>query len=225
MFLKQGSKGADVKKVQDELFRLGFMKTMITGNFGPGTEKAVIEFQKAKGLNADGIVGPITLGALGISFDSLIFPAKVPNGLREIQAMFGDPLLSGYWQDYGEFCITPPELDHVFHSQWNGKNGFWCNKLLVIHFQNVYKRIVERGLSQELKTYDGCYCIRKVRGREELSTHSWGIAIDHNAGTNPLGSNGDMNAEVVACFEEEGFTWGGRWIRKDCQHFQFAKGY
>ena len=39
---------------------------MADGIFGPNTEEAVKELQKAKGLAADGIVGPRTWAALGV---------------------------------------------------------------------------------------------------------------------------------------------------------------
>ena len=225
MFLRSGSLGSDVEELQRKLVKLGFLKAAINGKFGPSTEKAVVEFQKSVALNADGIAGPKTLAALNLSITTTSYPVRVPNGFQQILETFGDPLLAGYWDAYGDFCATPPELNHVFNYQWQNKNGFWCNKLVVIHFQNVYQRIVERGLADKLSTFDGCYNIRKVRGRDNLSTHSWGIAVDHDAETNRLGAPGKMDLQIVECFEKEGFVWGGRWTRKDCMHFQFAKGY
>eukprot|EP00833_Pecoramyces_ruminatium_P007862 jgi/Orpsp1_1/1181894/evm.model.c7180000079044.1 len=56
--LKKGSKGEDVKKLQKCL------GIKIDGIFGPDTEKAVIAFQKKKGLDPDGIVGKKTWAAL-----------------------------------------------------------------------------------------------------------------------------------------------------------------
>lgn len=51
MLLKVGSKGEDVKKLQEKL------GLKADGSFGPGTEKAVKEWQSKNGLTADGIVG------------------------------------------------------------------------------------------------------------------------------------------------------------------------
>lgn len=54
MLLKVGSKGDDVKKLQEKL-GLG-----ADGNFGPNTERAVKEWQSKNGLTADGVVGDQT---------------------------------------------------------------------------------------------------------------------------------------------------------------------
>ena len=51
MLLKNGSKGEDVKKLQEKL------GLSADGSFGPGTESKVKEWQSANGLTADGIVG------------------------------------------------------------------------------------------------------------------------------------------------------------------------
>ena len=56
--------GNDVKWVQYALNREGFNCGKVDGIFGNGTKKQVIAFQKAKGLGADGIVGPKTREAL-----------------------------------------------------------------------------------------------------------------------------------------------------------------
>jgi putative chitinase len=62
--LKQGSTGTDVKDLQQKLQDLGFDPQGVDGNFGTGTQAAVIAFQQSKGLQADGIAGPATLAAL-----------------------------------------------------------------------------------------------------------------------------------------------------------------
>lgn len=65
--LKKGCEGADVKYVQNALIAAGYNvgKTGADGDFGMNTEAAVIKFQRAKGLEADGIVGEKTVTALG----------------------------------------------------------------------------------------------------------------------------------------------------------------
>ena len=58
--LKKGLKGAPVKRLQEKL------GVTADGDFGPGTEKALKEFQKTKGLAVDGIAGPDTFTAIGL---------------------------------------------------------------------------------------------------------------------------------------------------------------
>lgn len=65
--IKYGAKGNDVKAVQSKLRNLGFYNGTIDGIFGTETKKAVTLFQKSKGLNQDGIVGSLTVSALGLS--------------------------------------------------------------------------------------------------------------------------------------------------------------
>jgi len=62
--LKVGSRGDDVKRLQENLNTLGFNTGKPDGIFGEGTKKAVIAFQKSKGLTADGVVGSGTQNAI-----------------------------------------------------------------------------------------------------------------------------------------------------------------
>lgn len=65
LLLKQGSRGNEVTELHKRLIADGYLKiTAPTGYFGPLTLKAVKEFQTAKGLNADGVVGPLTRAEL-----------------------------------------------------------------------------------------------------------------------------------------------------------------
>jgi len=63
--LRLGSSGENVRRVQEALRRLshsipGIPEVTVDGNFGATTEEAVRAFQRIFGLNADGVVGPIT---------------------------------------------------------------------------------------------------------------------------------------------------------------------
>lgn len=56
--------GDDVKCVKDRLLELGYLHASTTRKFGNDSYRAAKAFQAAKGLQADGIVGPLTLAAL-----------------------------------------------------------------------------------------------------------------------------------------------------------------
>jgi peptidoglycan hydrolase-like protein with peptidoglycan-binding domain len=62
--LSLGDKGPAVVRLQQQLARAGFSSGAADGLFGQGTKAAVVAFQRAKGLLADGVVGPATHGAL-----------------------------------------------------------------------------------------------------------------------------------------------------------------
>ena len=58
--LRRGMKGEDVKWLQFQLAKAGFDPSGIDGSFGNGCYRAVIAYQKARGLAVDGSVGPAT---------------------------------------------------------------------------------------------------------------------------------------------------------------------
>lgn len=60
LVLREGSSGEAVQTLQLRLKALGYFSGTGTGYFGPVTRTAVIAFQRANGLSADGIAGPIT---------------------------------------------------------------------------------------------------------------------------------------------------------------------
>src|SRR5215510_11606074 len=67
--LTRGMTGPDVGDVQRALNRAGgsSLPRLAEDNiFGPKTNARVLEFQRSRGLKADGIVGPKTRAALGI---------------------------------------------------------------------------------------------------------------------------------------------------------------
>lgn len=63
--LRFGSTGSRVTTLQMDLSVYASRPVAVDGIFGPETDGAVRSFQEEEGLVADGIVGPLTLGALG----------------------------------------------------------------------------------------------------------------------------------------------------------------
>ena len=96
----------------------------------------------------------------------------------------------------------------------------YCNKLIVAPLIQAFDNLIDRGFVKELKTWDGCFNVRRKRGLTSMSLHSWGIAIDVNAAWNGLNKTPQLSAGFVKCFTDAGFDWGGTWTRKDGMHFQ-----
>ena len=67
---RQGSTGEQVRTIQTKLKNWGYYDGSVDGIFGSRTAEAVRYFQRKNGLTADGIVGPATLKALGMSTGS-----------------------------------------------------------------------------------------------------------------------------------------------------------
>lgn len=80
--LKRGASGPEVVSLQNELNRVGF-NLKPDGDFGPGTERAVRDYQRRMGLVADGVFGDRTAAALeghkfpeSLSEEDLVAAAK-----------------------------------------------------------------------------------------------------------------------------------------------------
>ena len=99
----------------------------------------------------------------------------------------------------------------------------YCNKDMVKPLSIALQSLIKSGYVKELKTWDGCFNIRKKRGLASMSLHSWGIAIDVNAFENGLNMQPKLSKGFVKCFTDAGFDWGGTWSRKDGMHFQLSK--
>jgi hypothetical protein len=133
---------------------------------------------------------------------------------------------NGVWLQSAKFCgfvVMPHFISDFWRVQGGPVNHIWCNidmhKPLIQAMNNIH----DRGCAMHLKTFDGCFNVRDRRGLPgHLSWHAYALAIDINAETNPLGGPGDMNPDLVACFKDAGFQWGGDFHRPDPMHFQFG---
>jgi hypothetical protein len=131
---------------------------------------------------------------------------------------WGDPLTT---HDEGTYMVmwdVPTELEIGVIPK-----RIYCNKAMIKPLSQAFKNLIDRGFVSELKTWDGCFNIRKKRGLNSQSLHSWGIAIDVNAFENGLGIIPKLSTGFVKCFTDAGFEWGGYWKRVDGMHFQLKQ--
>lgn len=237
MLLLKNSQGQLVKTLQQKLSELGYNVGPIDGVFGPRTETAVIKFQTDRGIDIDGVVGDQTWNVLFREpILCLITSLDSPPSQDHCFEVYGDFRIKGWKQQNLIQCdlsMFRSKLEHIYfgwltpdnkafvHNNWF---GFECHRLIAAKFQTAFKNVVERDLTKQIKTFDGCYHVRQIRGGKAWSTHSWGIAIDLNAKWNPYKQeNFEMSEDLARCFEDVGFIWGGRWIGwYDAMHFQYA---
>ena len=107
MLLKNGSKGDDVKKLQEKL------GLAADGAFGPGTEAKVKAWQTANGLTADGIVGPGTwakmFGSAPVAAAPAAAPVAIPPSAFKLDALRGhipDAVIAQIPDTAAKFNIT-----------------------------------------------------------------------------------------------------------------------
>jgi hypothetical protein len=175
------------------------------------------------------------------------FP-RVPKGIDEIRATFGDP--RPFIRDKDEPQPNGTVLKAgTIRPDWEAKHitgrvdlpapialawapqttvqRIGCHTKMVGVFTSVFNEVHRRGLWDELRSFGGVYNFRNARGLSKLSTHCWGIAVDVDCigNRNGLGMEPTINRQIVAVFKDHGFVWGGDWSRKDAMHFQYCSQY
>lgn len=134
------------------------------------------------------------------------------------------------WEDEAKWMRTytvPAGIAMVWTNSATGKptGKIYINKDAIPALGQALKNISDRNLLQELRTFDGCFNIRDVRGVPgQLSAHAYGLAIDLNAADNGLRQTPKLSPEFVKCWTDAGWTWGGNFQRLDGMHFQYGWG-
>jgi putative chitinase len=125
MLLKNGSKGDDVKKLQEKL------GVEAIGTFGPKTEAAVKAWQKANGLKDDGIVGDATWAKLfgesapvaTVVKEDVVIPSGGPLNLEKLKGHIPDAVLAQIPDTAKKFNITNNLRLAHFLSQCGHESG------------------------------------------------------------------------------------------------------
>lgn len=79
LLLKNGSQGDEVKRLQERLQALGYYAGECDGQFGPGTQTAVMLFQAQHGLTDDGVAGDATRQLLYSEQAAVYIPTPAPS--------------------------------------------------------------------------------------------------------------------------------------------------
>ncbi len=178
MLLKEGSKGKEVKELQE------FLEIGADGIFGKGTESSVKKWQSENGLVADGIVGPATWDAMGLATtDSSEQIYTTENGL----------VIEKYFLPKGEYKNGPTNKEYVFLHHTAG----WHNPFRTIdHWGRDSRGAVATEFvlgGQSVKGNDFKYDGKMVQafpegaygwhlgknGSQHMHTHSVGIEVNN----------------------------------------------
>jgi hypothetical protein len=144
--------------------------------------------------------------------------------VEQAEAKYGK-IIGGLWLDEAKWCKSI-QIPSVIGQHWintlSGKpvERIYCNNDMATPLMDALNALLMKGILDELKTFDGCFKIRMIRGSQTLmSAHSWAAAIDVNASTNQLGMQPTLSKTFVESFTDAGFFWGGNFKRKDGMHF------
>ena len=128
--LSTGTRGSDVTRLQQQLKAAGFNPGGVDGVFGNKTRAAVLAFQRAKGLGADGKVGPNTSQKLFGSRDSKYYdgrsdftPAPVP-----VPGGSGSGSVPARVQRFIDDAVAQSGKPYVFGA--DGPRAFDCSGLI-----------------------------------------------------------------------------------------------
>lgn len=149
---------------------------------------------------------------------------------------------SGVKKKFGEFEYRTAGSSVEISPAWRSRNLHWrekfvdipitnnCHREVAPALQGALTEIKNAGLASQIDVrntnrYGGCYAGRYNRRAGtygSLSRHAWGIAIDLNTTTNPLGGVPRLSCAVVHIFRKWGFAWGGNFRPADGMHFEYV---
>jgi hypothetical protein len=114
------AQGPAVSDVQQRLSELGYSVGEIDGIYGVATATAVRAFQSDHGLDADGVVGPLTRAALASTKGGRAHESSLPGSI-------GARALAEAVKHIGT-KESPPSSNRTAFGQWFGVDGVaWCN--------------------------------------------------------------------------------------------------
>jgi hypothetical protein len=218
VILRRGSRGQLVRQWQVFLIRKEFLGAgNDTGFFGPLTDAATRRYQAARGLVADGIVGPKTFAAAVADvppFESEPSPpplpiadpnfppkpdfgplATSPHAIR--MALFGEydfeianrpnVKILGDWERRNLVSVPIPQLARVPNVHFAPNNRIRFHRKAADQLQALWQAWEDHGLLDRVIGFEGSFNPRLIAGTNILSNHAFGTAFDINVPHNEFG--------------------------------------
>jgi hypothetical protein len=142
----------------------------------------------------------------------------------ELKARFGEPAVG---LPYGEDWVR---LDpgfvrrHIVTRRVPLLGAVTCHRRMIPALRGAMAELRRRGLGRlvDPAEYSGCYAPRRIQPSGTLSLHAWGLAVDLNAASNPVGGESNQDPRLIRAMERHGFSWGGDFPTvPDPMHFEF----
>lgn len=211
--IKINSQGTLVSNWQNFLRGQDFFEGEITGLFDEETKAATIVFQKANGLQPDGVVGNKTFGeAMKHGFEGILddrtditgnnfpskpsFPPLVDTAQRQglfgkftfrSKPVTGNPeniVITNDWEKSNVVIVPIPQLIDI-----KGSDKVQFHKKAAAQLTKLWQDWDDAGLMNLVLTWGGSFVPRFVRGsRTTLSNHAFGTAFDINVEWNLRGT-------------------------------------
>ena len=153
-------------------------------------------------------------------------------GTKELIKVYGNPS-----QDGNPYLMTIT-LPYPMRLAWD-KNvevkTMRCHRLVADNFIRVFNELLKVYGYDKIKElgidlFGGCFNYRAMRGGNEWSTHSWGVAIDLDPERNQLKETSKTARfarpeykNMIDIFYKNGFESLGREKNYDWMHFQIKK--
>ena len=120
-----------IKAIQTKLKSLGYYTGAIDGSWGSYSITAAKAYQKAKGLVVDGVVGPITLAKLGLSFNTTTTtsstatttPTAVTTSDIQKKIIAGTGKSFTTFSQFYELVRVNCDYSYYFNGQYNAANA------------------------------------------------------------------------------------------------------
>lgn len=159
--IAKGSKGENVKPIQQRLKDLGYLTGAVDGDFGGGTERAVSAFQNQHGLTVNGIADIATQEML---FSDEAQQAIVYESL-EYKSVSRDPDdYTGRYVRFNGKVLQVIEDDDLVAFRIASRGNYDDVVFVIMEIPEHYSRILEDDRVEVSGKYGGLYSYETVRG-------------------------------------------------------------
>lgn len=212
--LRAGDSGDAVKKLQARLIELGYLTGSADGSFGSATQAAVMAFQSAAGLTADGVAGESTQSALYSDNAPMASAPSQPDtdtGAPSVNSAVAEKIIATAKKylgcKYVYACEDPPYFDCSGLTQYVFKQ--YGYSLLRTAYQQGYNDKYQKLTLSQLKMGDLVFFNTNLTD-SDMCDHT-GIYIGNGDFIHASSSAGKVIiSNLNSGYYNERFSWGRR---------------